>query len=157
MNDNIIICPKCIEEFKKVPYTNLFQYRGIYHNFQVPENCLCHKCNSQLFETNITREEFKIIYQVSHENDFILALIELKQNNIIEYQLRMSQFKSQFYQQEQVQHIVQNTKIPHCPTCNSANIKKISGFSKAGSVAMWGIFSRKVHKQWQCNDCGSEW
>lgn len=47
--------------------------------------------------------------------------------------------------------------IPKCPTCGSPNIKKISGLSKAGSVALWGIFSRKVHKQWHCDNCGSEW
>ena len=44
---------------------------------------------------------------------------------------------------------------PKCPTCNSTNIKKISGLSKAGSVAMFGIFSQKVKKQWHCNNCGS--
>lgn len=47
--------------------------------------------------------------------------------------------------------------VPKCPTCQSTNIKKISEMSKIGSVAMWGIFSRKVHKQWHCNNCGSEW
>ena len=47
--------------------------------------------------------------------------------------------------------------VPKCPTCGSPNIKKISGLSKAGSVALWGIFSRKVYKQWHCNSCGSEW
>lgn len=50
-----------------------------------------------------------------------------------------------------------NENVPKCPTCGSHNINKISGLSKAGSVAMWGIFSRKVHKQWHCNNCGSEW
>lgn len=52
---------------------------------------------------------------------------------------------------------VVDINVPKCPTCQSTNIKKISGLSKAGSVAMWGIFSRKVHKQWHCNNCGSEW
>lgn len=47
--------------------------------------------------------------------------------------------------------------VPKCPTCQSTDIKKISGLSKAGSVAMWGIFSWKVYKQWHCNNCGSEW
>lgn len=47
--------------------------------------------------------------------------------------------------------------LPKCPTCNSVNIKKISVTSKAASVAMWGLLSRKVHKQWHCNICGSEW
>ena len=43
----------------------------------------------------------------------------------------------------------------HCPYCNSTNCKKISGVSKATSVAMFGIFSQKVKKQWHCNKCGS--
>lgn len=48
--------------------------------------------------------------------------------------------------------------IPKCPTCGSTNIKKISCLSKAGSVALFGIFSiGKVSKQWKCNNCGSEW
>lgn len=47
--------------------------------------------------------------------------------------------------------------IPKCPTCGSENIKKISDISKAGSVALWGLFSRKVYMQWHCNNCGSEW
>lgn len=46
---------------------------------------------------------------------------------------------------------------PKCITCGSANITKISTASKVGSVAMWGLLSRKVHKQWHCNACGSEW
>ena len=79
-------------------------------------------------------------------------MIELKEKDPIEFQLKMSQFRNQVKQQEAVE--LQN--IPHCPICNSTNIKKISGMSKAKSVAVWGIFSRKVHKQWYCNDCGSE-
>ena len=43
-----------------------------------------------------------------------------------------------------------------CPYCNSSNCKKISGVSKATSVAMFGIFSQKVKKQWHCNNCKSD-
>ncbi|MCM1100150.1 MAG: SEC-C domain-containing protein [Clostridium sp.] len=46
---------------------------------------------------------------------------------------------------------------PKCPTCNSTNIKKISGLSKAGSVALFGILSQKVKHQFKCNNCGYEW
>lgn len=53
---------------------------------------------------------------------------------------------------------INNTQnVPKCPTCSSTDIKKISGLSKVGSVAIWGLLSRKVHKQWHCNNCGSEW
>jgi hypothetical protein len=44
----------------------------------------------------------------------------------------------------------------HCPYCNSTNCKKISGVSKATSVAMFGIFLQKVKKQWHCNNCRSD-
>lgn len=44
----------------------------------------------------------------------------------------------------------------HCPYCNSTNCKKISGVSKATSVAMFGIFSQRVKKQWHCNNCKSD-
>jgi len=50
-----------------------------------------------------------------------------------------------------------NVSKPKCSTCQSENIQKISAMTKAGSVALWGIFSQKVKKQWHCNSCGSEW
>lgn len=44
-----------------------------------------------------------------------------------------------------------------CPYCHSNNTKKISSISKAGRVAVFGIFSiGKVTKQWHCNDCKSD-
>ena len=49
-----------------------------------------------------------------------------------------------------------NNFTPKCPTCHSTNTKKISRLSKAGSVALFGIFSQKVKKQWHCNGCGSD-
>lgn len=48
-------------------------------------------------------------------------------------------------------------KSVECPYCKSTNTKKISCLSKAGSVALFGIFALgKTTKQWHCNDCGSD-
>ena len=91
------------------------------------------------------------------DENFIQAMIKLYHENPIEYQLKMQQFRRELSQQKQDLQETHNTNTPHCPTCSSTNIRKISGISKAGSIAMWGIFSRKVHKQWHCNNCGSEW
>ena len=49
-----------------------------------------------------------------------------------------------------------NSNQVHCPYCNSTNVNKISGLAKAGSVALFGIFSQKVKKQWHCRQCGSD-
>lgn len=44
-----------------------------------------------------------------------------------------------------------------CPYCHSKNTKKISGLSKAGSVALWGIFALgKTAKQFHCINCGAD-
>ena len=44
-----------------------------------------------------------------------------------------------------------------CPYCNSTNTKKISLTSKAVNTALFGILGTKRHKQWHCNNCGSDW
>lgn len=47
--------------------------------------------------------------------------------------------------------------VVECPYCHSTNTKKISGISKAGSVALFGVFAAgKVSKQWHCNNCNSD-
>ena len=43
-----------------------------------------------------------------------------------------------------------------CPYCHSRNTKKISTASRATSVALVGIASKKIGKQWHCNNCGSD-
>lgn len=51
----------------------------------------------------------------------------------------------------------QNAPTVECPYCHSTNTKKISRISKAGNVALWGIFATsKVAKQWHCNNCKSD-
>lgn len=43
-----------------------------------------------------------------------------------------------------------------CPFCQSANVKKISGASKAASAIAFGVFALgKITKTWHCNNCGS--
>ena len=47
--------------------------------------------------------------------------------------------------------------VIECPYCHSTDTKKISGISKAGSVALFGVFAAgKVSKQWHCNNCSSD-
>lgn len=46
---------------------------------------------------------------------------------------------------------------PHCPYCNSTNIKKISGTERVASIAALGIFSKKINKSFKCKNCGATW
>lgn len=48
-------------------------------------------------------------------------------------------------------------KSVECPYCHSKDTKKISNLSKAGSVALFGVFALgKTSKQWHCNSCSSD-
>lgn len=51
----------------------------------------------------------------------------------------------------------QNSNQPHCPTCGSTDISKISTMSKAGSVFLFGLLSQKARKTFHCNNCKYEW
>lgn len=50
----------------------------------------------------------------------------------------------------------QQQNIPHCPICGSTKLSKISTLNRAVSVSLFGIFSKKIGKQWHCNQCGTD-
>lgn len=43
-----------------------------------------------------------------------------------------------------------------CPYCHSKNTKKLSSGSRIFSGSLFGFGSKKLGKQWHCNDCGSD-
>ncbi len=53
------------------------------------------------------------------------------------------------FTQKQVAYI--NSK-PKCPVCGSTNISKISTMNRATSIVGLGILSKKIGKQWKCNN-----
>ena len=50
-----------------------------------------------------------------------------------------------------------NKHIPKCPTCQSTNIHKIGSVERGASIALWGIFSKKINKTFECKNCGYTW
>lgn len=44
--------------------------------------------------------------------------------------------------------------LPKCPTCGSLNVKKIGGVERAASVGLFGLFSKKIGKTFECKNCG---
>lgn len=58
-------------------------------------------------------------------------------------------------QQRQLEQKIANAI--KCPNCGSINTKKISTSSRAASVAMVGVASSKIGKQFECKKCGYKW
>ena len=46
---------------------------------------------------------------------------------------------------------------PECPTCHSKNVQRISGLERGASIAVLGLFSKKINKSFKCNNCGYTW
>lgn len=143
---NLKVCKKC-----KKNYVGAF--KG-YWPFLEENYNICKECGNSLESINITSDDFWIIWNTSHDLNFIEAMINLYDKDIIEYELKMSQFRNQVEQQKQQAKEQQETNIPKCPFCNSTNIKKISGTERVGSAMMFGIFSKKIGKSFKCNNCG---
>ena len=44
-----------------------------------------------------------------------------------------------------------------CPNCSSGNVQKIGTGERAASVALFGLFSKKINKSYKCRSCGYTW
>ena len=126
------------------------------------KQCLvCQSCDISLVPEKYISYIAEVIPTLNKdlENDFIENVIKSSPNfdqsawdNRVNYQKTRKHYDDILRNE-----IKEQSNVPKCPTCQSTNIKKISGLSKAGSVAMFGIFSQKVKKQMHCNNCGYEW
>lgn len=61
------------------------------------------------------------------------------------------------YKDQNEQRQDQEVLKPHCPTCGSTNVKKISDLRKAGGAIMFGLFSKTARSQFECGNCGYKW
>ena len=114
-----------------------------------PYNVPCKKCGSTN-QTLMISDSRKSIF-CSNCNNFedLYASDELKQ-----------QWESEAKEKEQAEinaKIQANINVPKCPTCDSTNIQKIGTGERVASVAMLGIFSKKINKSFKCKNCGFTW
>lgn len=54
-------------------------------------------------------------------------------------------------------HQPQNIAVPHCPTCGSPNIEKISIGKKMKGSFFFGFMSKDVRSTFHCKNCGYKW
>ena len=90
---------------------------------------------------------------ISTDENFMKAMTELYENDPIEYQLKMSQFKTNLKQQEQAQVSKREEENTiHCPKCDSTAITT----GARGVNNFWGLLgaSKTVNR---CGNCGYTW
>lgn len=148
MSSHLKICPTCKEEKICDDY-----FKNGYIDCFLDEVNEC-RYGHPIIMTKMPSTDFHILKKISDSTDFYDAMIKLHDDDIIEYELKMSQFRSQV---EQINDIKQQSNIPHCPTCDSTNIEKISLTKKAAGAFGFGLFSKTAKSQFHCKDCGYKW
>ena len=110
------------------------------------------KCGEDALQvTGMTPEEFNILCDAAPKNNELRSLmIDLKDKDPIEYQLKMSQFKTQVQQQEN--NRIQSNNTVKCPKCGSTNVTAgqrgyslLTGFIGSGNTVN------------RCAKCGYKW
>ena len=75
----------------------------------------------------------------------------------IEAQKIMNQEKLRINSISTIPHIKPVSNQPHCPTCGSPNIEKISIGKKMRGSFFFGFMSKDVRSTFHCKNCGYKW
>ena len=146
-------CPICVKEnHRNAEHSDLY-VEGMVDYYKddnfANTTCMYHQ-DTQLIQMHITCEEFQIIRQISNDPSFVLSMNDLKDKDIIEYNLKLSQMKSNLASIQVVDKSQSNQ--PHCPKCGSTSIST----GARGVNYLWGFIgaSKTVNR---CSNCGHTW
>lgn len=114
--------------------------RGFLVSFS-PDITSCPWCNSPVEDINISSDDFFLIRKISNfDRTFLESMIELKEKDIIEFQLKINQFKTLSSQQKTEQK--SSSSSLKCPKCNSTNIQLV----KRKWSLLTGFLTNKVDR-----------
>lgn len=156
----IKFCEQCAKTHNPTMHPGFWDYNTDDSSLVNDNDMNCFIDGHELFNTCFTLEEASIISHISTDTSFIKAMNKLKQDDIIEFNLKLSQMKNQVQQQEnsnqQESSNSTNTTptkdVIHCPKCNSTAITT----GARGVNNFWGLLgaSKTVNR---CGNCGYTW
>ena len=119
----------------------------------VPVGKHCIVVNDSSILDKISTDDYFTITDISTDTSFLEAMIQLKEKDIIEYELKMSQFRNQSKQAEQIQSQSKPTeKQLTCPQCGSTDITS----GTRGFTLTTGFIGSGNHRN-VCKKCGFKW
>lgn len=125
----------------------------------------CNYCQSKIFVVpkQYTLKELETCLDKDLKEQFINEYIKSSpefDQYLFEHR-EEDMFNKRMSDQAKMEHgkqILENaSRVPKCPTCQSTNIRKISRLESGASIAMFGLFSRKINKTFKCQSCGYTW
>lgn len=111
----------------------------------------CIKCGSEnttdeIDDYNCKMDDYLLLFNISHDGNFILQMLKLKNDDPIEYELKMAQFR------EIAERKKAEESKPRCPKCGSTSI---TAGQKGYSILTGFLGSNKTVNR--CSNCGHTW
>lgn len=145
----IKFCKKCHDEKKIRYWGDKYGYLWTLTD----DAKICPDCQSNLVDIDFPALDLKILSKISDSTDFYDAMIKLHDDDIIEYELKMSQFRSQVEAQEaEEERKKADESKPRCPKCGSTSI---TAGQKGYSILTGFLGSNKTVNR--CSNCGHTW
>lgn len=142
LNSKVSFCPECFRcwafEQDAKPEEN-----SEYQN--------CKYCGAKIIHTKMTAEEKFLIEHISEDKDFFMAMLKLREDDIIEYQTKISSFRDKAKQDGCYDSPKQSNR-PKCPKCGSTNIT-----TGQRGYSFWTGFLGSNKTVNRCSNCGHTW
>lgn len=161
--DKILYCKTCLAKSKNQlmnarAYAESFmypeKYRGIV--FEKEDNKICPNCQAEMIDTGLDGiKEFDRITEFGNYSvDFLLAMINLKKNDIIKYtnQMNIINAKAEDESQKRYNEYIAQQNQVCCPRCGSTQITTGQTFKRA----LFGLMYNQVTVN-RCANCGCTW
>ena len=134
LSDNLIYCDVCNTELKELP--EKYEY-----------NWLNDDVKQEIYNTLVKPSPEFDQYLFDHRE-------EIRAKNRKEFQEWLNYDPNSKKKKSKSNN---SSYQPHCPTCGSPNVTKISVTRKAVGAGLFGLFSKTARSQFQCSDCGYKW
>lgn len=153
--ENVLIYKMFFQNIDEDVLNNFFAgYIGGIQDDYWLENNICPFCKNEVKDINVHLDDILVLAKASNYNRQLLdAMISLHDKDIIEYELKMSQFRAQAEQMnaaENVKKAEENT--PKCPMCGSTNIT-----AGQRGYSFWTGFLGSNKTVNRCSNCGHTW
>lgn len=144
-------CENCAQKLKGTDscgsYENTEYIRGFITYLDDESVTKCPECDHDIITVNMSHDDFLTIRDASNCNrDLLFAMIKLHDDDPIEYELKIAQFR------EIAERKKAEESKPRCPKCGSTSIATVN---KGYSLLTGFLGSGKPMNV--CQSCGHKW
>lgn len=168
VSDTAVACPECGYEIRKHFNNPIYQVReyaicpvcGFSMNAKLIKDCRhCGYKHENLHIIPFQLKEWNELIKSDEYHDYVknLSSGELFNEELFQQTFTETRRKTEYNKKlmEDYNKVKASNRVS-CPYCSSYNVRKIGMTGRLVSTSLFGLGSKKVGKQWHCNNCKSD-